>query len=85
MTLSPGRHAARTPGASVALTPSTTHGGQPRSRGAPGGDDNGLLRALEPVDLLFEFGDALLARARGHGVFAIRSISAINFSISASG
>jgi hypothetical protein len=33
MTLSPGRHAARTPGASIALTPSTTHGGHPRWRG----------------------------------------------------
>ncbi len=30
MTLSPGRHAARTPGASVALTPNTIHGGHPR-------------------------------------------------------
>ena len=35
MALSPGRHAARTPDTSTALTPSTTHGGHPRSRGAP--------------------------------------------------
>ncbi len=35
MTLSPGRHAARTPGASRALTPSTTQGGHPGWRGAP--------------------------------------------------
>jgi len=28
-------HAAATPGASMALTPSTTHGGHPASRGAP--------------------------------------------------
>jgi hypothetical protein len=35
MTLSPGHHAARTPGASMALTPSTTHGGHPGWRGAP--------------------------------------------------
>jgi len=35
MTLPPGHHAARTPGASMASTPSTTHGGHPASRGAP--------------------------------------------------
>src|SRR5262249_49522045 len=34
MALSAGDHAARTPGASRALTPSTTHGGHPASRGA---------------------------------------------------
>jgi hypothetical protein len=34
MTLSPGRHAARTPGASRALTPSTIQGGHPGWRGA---------------------------------------------------
>src|SRR5262249_60043238 len=30
-----GPHAARTPGVSMALTPSTTHGGHPASRSAP--------------------------------------------------
>ena len=35
MTPVPGHQAARTPSASVALTPSTTHGGHPLSRGAP--------------------------------------------------
>jgi hypothetical protein len=52
-----GHHAARTPPISKALTPSTTHAGHPGSRGAPGGDDNGLLGALLPVDLLFKLGD----------------------------
>jgi hypothetical protein len=35
------------------LTPSTTHGGHPRSRGA--------RVATTELDLLFEFGDPLLA------------------------
>jgi hypothetical protein len=48
-------HAARTPRASTALTPSTTHGGHPRSRRTRG-DDNGLLGALQRLDLL-EVGD----------------------------
>jgi hypothetical protein len=30
-----------------------------------GGDDNGLLAALEAVDLLFEFGDLLLSLGQG--------------------
>src|SRR3954447_9019363 len=34
--LPPRHHAARTPRPSIALTPTTTHGGHPRSRGAPG-------------------------------------------------
>jgi hypothetical protein len=50
-----------------------------------GGDDNGLLGALQPVDLLFEFGDPLLAFGQGTRRIRDRSISAINFSISASG
>jgi hypothetical protein len=33
------------------LTPSTTHAGRPRSRGAPGGDDDGLLGALQSLYL----------------------------------
>jgi class 3 adenylate cyclase len=36
-----------------------------------GCDDNGLLGALEPIDLLFELGDLLLSLGQGHGVFAI--------------
>ncbi len=61
MTLSPGRHAARTPGASRALTPSTIQGGHPGWRGAPvattmasrGAADGGLpgfVRALVGFD-----------------------------------
>src|SRR5262245_61852344 len=30
-----------------------------------GGDDNGLLSALKPVDLTFEFGDLLLSLGQG--------------------
>jgi len=45
----------------VALTPSTTHGGHPASRGAAGG----FLSALQLIDLLFEFGDPLLALNKG--------------------
>ena len=37
--------------ASMALKPSTTHGGHPRSRGAP------VASVCRLVDLLFEFGD----------------------------
>jgi len=44
-------------------------------------DDDGLLSALCPVDLLFELSDPMLALGPGgYGVFAIRLISAINLS-----
>ena len=33
--------------------------------GRTGGDDDGLLSALHPVDFLFEFGDPLLALGQG--------------------
>jgi hypothetical protein len=38
-------------------------------------DENGLLGALEPIDLFIELGDPLLALGQGHGVFAMRPIS----------
>jgi hypothetical protein len=55
----------RTPGASMALTPSTIHGGDSSLAWRTGRDDNGLLGALEPIDLLFEFGDLLLSPGQG--------------------
>jgi hypothetical protein len=61
MMLSPGRHAARTPGASVAFTPSTTHGGHPRSRGARVATTMASSVRCSRVNLLFEYGDPLLA------------------------
>ena len=49
----------------MALTPSTTHGGHPRSRGAPVATDNVLLNTLHPVDVTFELGDLPLALGQG--------------------
>jgi hypothetical protein len=51
MTLSLGHHAARTLDASMALTPSTTHGGHPASRGAPVGSPGCLLSLPGTADL----------------------------------
>jgi hypothetical protein len=65
--------------------PSMTHGGQPRSRGVPRSHDNGLLGALQPVNLAFEFGICCSRSARGHGVFAIWLIATIKRSASTSG
>jgi hypothetical protein len=39
--------------------------GKDRTAWRAGGNDNGLLGALQPVDLLFEFGDPLLALDQG--------------------
>jgi hypothetical protein len=65
-------------------TPGASHPARPKAgiQRRAGRDHNGLFDALQPIDLLFEFGDRW---ARGHGVFAIRSISAVNRSTSASG
>ena len=46
----------------MALPPSTTHAGHPRSRGAPVATTTALLGALQPLDLLLKLGDPL-ARA----------------------
>jgi hypothetical protein len=49
----------------MALTPST----DPRQASSlawrTGGDDDGLLSALQPIDFLFEFGDLPLALGQG--------------------
>ena len=80
MTLSPGANAGCLYGLNAQHDPR-----QALIARRSGGDDDGFLNALEPIDLLFEFGDPLLALGQGHGVFAIRSISAVNRSTSTSG
>jgi hypothetical protein len=62
MMLSPGRHAARTPGASVAFTPSTTHGGHPRSRGAPVATTMASSVRCSRVNLLIAVGTLIAER-----------------------
>src|SRR5262249_8415649 len=59
---SPGHHAARTPGASMALTPSTTHGGHPASRGASVATTMASSMRLQPLDLALS--NQLRARSR---------------------
>jgi hypothetical protein len=71
--LSPGHHTRWTPNASMAVTPSTTHGGHPGSRGAPVATTMASSLALEPVNLTFEFGDLLLSLGQGHCVFPKQS------------
>jgi hypothetical protein len=65
MVSSSAHHAARTPGASISFN--TQHDPWQASSLAwrTSGDDDGLLSALCPVDLLFELGDPLLALGPG--------------------
>ena len=61
MHLSRGFHAARLYGLDAQHDPWRASSLAWRTRS----DDNGLLGALEPIDLLFEFGDPLLALGQG--------------------
>jgi hypothetical protein len=45
----------------MALTPSTTQGRHQASRGAPVATATASSGALQPIDLLFEFGDLPLS------------------------
>jgi hypothetical protein len=66
-------HAARMPRASTAFTPSTTHGGQPRSRGAPVATTMASSVRCSASISCSSLAIWCSRWARGHGVFAIRS------------